>query len=207
MAPYEDGYEALIPTTRIRNLQNEWRYLRMLSIEETNWCTPDYYSWFNIGGHRVPPSVVGYDGTNVSRLRKPHDTGDEIDPELPRTEEDPIEEDLEKHPVEEDPEEDPIKENLEEDPEGDPIEENLTKEEPEEDPSIYDLSDGGIMEMGPGEEPENVQTQHHEGESEAQSEFRPEGHGEEGGWQMGDPEGSSEDDFILSTTLDSTMIY
>ncbi|MCD7471118.1 hypothetical protein HAX54_011405 [Datura stramonium] len=189
MAPYEDRYKALIPITRIRNLQNEWRYLRILSIEEIKWCMPDYYAWFTVGGHGVHPSGVGYDRVADIGLG---DRGIGRDPEFPRMEEYPIEEDLE-----EDPEEDLIEENLiEEDPEKDPIEKNHIEEDPEEDPSIYDPNDGGIMEMGPGEELKNIPTQYPDGESEAQSEFRLEGHGEEGSWQMGDPEESSEDDFL-----------
>lgn len=52
------------------------------------------------------------------------------------------------------------------------------------------------MEMGCSEEPKNIPTQDPEEESEGQSEFRPKGHGKEEGWQMGDPEVSSEDDFL-----------
>ncbi|MCE5166048.1 hypothetical protein HAX54_014310 [Datura stramonium] len=56
------------------------------------------------------------------------------------------------------------------------------------------------MKVGPSEEPKNIPTQHPKGEWEGQSEFRLEGHGQEGGWQMGDPEESPEYDFSNSST-------
>ncbi|MCE3050178.1 hypothetical protein HAX54_046593 [Datura stramonium] len=189
MAPYEDGYKALIPTTWIRNLQNEWSYLRMLSIEETKWCTLEYYAWFNVGGHRIPPSIGLKEILNYLRWRNtpPKKT-------LRRTpSKKTLKNTLRKIPSKKIPsKKTPLKKTLRETP----IKGNHIEKDPEKDPSIYDPNDGGNLEAGLGKELENIPTRHPEGESEAQSEFRPEGHGEEGGWQMGDPEESSEDDFL-----------
>ncbi|MCE0481494.1 hypothetical protein HAX54_039292 [Datura stramonium] len=151
MAPYEDGYEALIPTTRVRTLQNEWRYLRMLGIEETKWCTPEYYAWFNVGGHRVLPSVLGCDEVvdislddwvrleilprmdlKIPMFRKT--VPGSVNHMIPKIEGDPESPGKEEDPIEEDPEVDPIEEDAEKDTEEDPVEENPIEENPEEDP-------------------------------------------------------------------------
>ncbi|MCD9560104.1 hypothetical protein HAX54_018547 [Datura stramonium] len=180
--------------------KNEWRYLRILNTGKTKWCMLEYYAWWTVGGPRVHPSGVGYDGVEYIGL------ADWVRLEiLPRMDLtismfiqtvassvnhmiQGIERDLELHRTEED--------LIEEDPKEDPIEENPIEEDPEEDPNIYDPNEEGIMEVVPGEEPKYIPTQHPERESEGQSKFRPEEHGEEGGWQMGDLEESSEDDFL-----------
>ncbi|KAH0689362.1 hypothetical protein KY289_016720 [Solanum tuberosum] len=143
-------YEGRIPIERISALIQGWYDILDLGMKVESWCTPEYYTWFMMGGILARPScdgILGFTDTQRSNqigmelLNLMYITTSMYHQVTPRSVNHLIQE------VDDEP-----NEEMEEDPEKDPREpteeiEGDSKGYSEHDPDLYDPRDGGVMHM------------------------------------------------------------
>ncbi|KAH0655160.1 hypothetical protein KY285_030042 [Solanum tuberosum] len=147
IALIEVNYEGRISIERIAALVQGWCGILDSDIGVESWCTPEYYTWFMIGGILARPSyegILGFTDTQRSNqigmelLNLMHITTTMYQQVTPRSIDHLIQavDDERNEEMEEDPEEDPRKPTEE-------MEDDL-EEYSEHDPNLYDPRDGGV---------------------------------------------------------------
>ncbi|KAH0729920.1 hypothetical protein KY289_001108 [Solanum tuberosum] len=148
IALIEVDYEGTIPIKRIAALVQGWCGILDSDMGVESWCTPEYYTWFMMGGILARPSYEGvleFTDTQISNqigtdlLNLMHITITMYHQVTPWSIDHLI------HVVDDEPNEE-IDKDLEEDPR-EPTEEmeGDSKGYSEHDPKLYDPRDGGVM--------------------------------------------------------------